>query len=162
MLSRFAQRVDLHVGNLMLGGPREKAAYVAEKTKRVAKNVRKVMRRYWKRWRQHGTLRDPVPRALAKVQKASFQAIFDYAPKTYGGKLTLFRAGKQPSGIQPDPALGWTEIAQGGLEIHEVPGYHGAIVYEPRVGVLAEKLAAALERAPAAGDGLRSGEAVKR
>jgi aspartate racemase len=151
MLSRFAQRVDLHVGNLMLGGPREKAAYVAEKTKRVAKNVRKVMRRYWKRWHQYGTLRDPVPRALAKVEKASFQAIFDYAPKPYGERLTLFRAGKQPSGIQPDPALGWTEIAQGGLEIHEVPGYHGAIVYEPRVGVLAEKLAAALERARAAG-----------
>jgi aspartate racemase len=146
MLSRFAQRVDLHVGNLMLGGPREKAAYVAEKTRRVLKNVRKVARRYYKRWKQHGSLHEHVPKTLAKVEKASFQAIFDYVPSPYAGKVTLFRAGKQPSGIQPDPALGWSKIAEGGLEIHEVPGYHGAIVYEPRVAVLAEALAAALER----------------
>jgi thioesterase domain-containing protein len=147
MISRFVQRVDLHVGNLMLGGPREKLAYVAEKSRRVAKNVRKVARRYYKRWKQHGTLREPLPKALARVEKASFQAIFDYAPKPYAGELTLFRAGKQPSGIQPDPALGWSKIAEGGLQIHEVPGYHGAIVYEPRVPVLAEKLAAALASA---------------
>ena len=152
MLSRFAQRVDLHVGNLMLGGPREKAAYVAEKSRRVAKNVRKVVRRYWKRFKEHGSLREPVPKALARVEKASFQAIFDYAPQPYEGRVTLFRATKQPSGIQPDAKLGWAKTAVGGLEIHEVPGYHGAIVYEPRVGILAEKLAAALERARASAE----------
>ena len=147
MISRFAQRVDLHVGNFLLGGPREKAAYIREKTLRVAKNARKVLRRYYKRFKQYGSFRDPTPPALQQVQQASFQAIYGYTPKPYPRRVTLFRAGKQPSGIHPDPEMGWGSVAAGGLDVHEVPGYHGAIVYEPRVRVLAEQLAVCLARA---------------
>ena len=147
MFSRLAQRVDLHVGNFLIGGPREKAAYVREKVLRVLRNVRKIARRYAKRFHQYGSFRDKTPPALRQVERASFEAIYGYTPKPYAGKITLFRAHKQPSGIHPDPLMGWGSVAAGGLDVHEVPGYHGAIVYEPRVKILAEKLAACLDQA---------------
>ena len=65
-------------------------------------------------------------------------------PRPYSGKVTLFRATEQPYGIHTDPACGWGDLALGGLEIYDVPGHHGAIVREPRVGILVQKLTACL------------------
>jgi thioesterase domain-containing protein len=63
-----------------------------------------------------------------------------YVLKPYGGRITLFRASVQPRGTYRDESLGWAALAQGGLDVHEVPGNHGAIVVEPRVRFLVEKL----------------------
>jgi len=68
-------------------------------------------------------------------------------PKPYPGCITLFRATEQPYGIYPDPALGWAELAIGGLEIVDVMGHHGAIIREPRVRALAQKLNESLRKA---------------
>jgi thioesterase domain-containing protein len=90
---------------------------------------------------------NPMAATLRKVEEASRRATVRYQPKPYPGRVTLFRASKQPAGIYPDPELGWTAIASGGVEVHEVPGHHGAIVYEPRIGTLAQHLARCLEEA---------------
>ena len=61
--------------------------------------------------------------------------------------MTLFRAIERDSRYYYEPLLGWTGLATGGIEIHEVPGHHLSIILEPRVRVLAEKLQAALDKA---------------
>lgn len=149
-LLRTVYRIDLHVGNLMVGGPREKMAYIREKSNRLRRRFA------WYAKKLFGAIRKrlrPLPRALRDVEKASHQSGRDYSPCPYVGPITLFRASKQPPGAYPDPNLGWSPFALGGLEIHEVPGHHGAIFYEPRVGLLAERLQECLERACVAARG---------
>ena len=57
----------------------------------------------------------------------------------------------------PDPTLGWSEWAAGGVEVHLVPGNHANLVYEPHVEVLAEKLRACLSQAQSAEECFDSG-----
>ncbi|MDQ3254480.1 MAG: hypothetical protein M3R15_11330, partial [Acidobacteriota bacterium] len=67
--------------------------------------------------------------------------------RTYPGRLTIFRAKVQLPGISPDPTMGWDGYAAEGLEIHEVSGFHGAIIVEPHVRFLVEKLNECFARA---------------
>jgi oxalate---CoA ligase len=43
--------------------------------------------------------------------------------------------------------MGWSGLAAGGLEIYEVPGRFGAIITEPNVQVMAERLQLCLQTA---------------
>jgi len=145
-VARFVERVDLHTGNFLVSeGPKEKLSYVMTKSRRLARDVVKNARRAAKRVKERMT--SPLPKHLRRVENASRRAVDQYVPKPYEGTITLFRATKQPAGYAPDLTLGWSGIAPGRIDVHEVPGYHGAIVYEPRVALLAEKLAQALAAA---------------
>lgn len=59
-----------------------------------------------------------------------------YSPKSYSGKVTLFRASIQPYGLVPNPTLGWETLVND-IEVHEVFGHHTSIVAEPYVRGLA-------------------------
>ena len=63
----------------------------------------------------------------------------NYEPGCYPGKLTLFRASRQPEGIIPDPYLGWQGHAAA-FEIVNVEGTHNSIMKKPDVGNLLEHL----------------------
>jgi amino acid adenylation domain-containing protein len=67
-----------------------------------------------------------------------------YKPKAYPGRINLIRSTTPSdySYYSPDYTadFGWTELAEGGLEIHYIPGDHVSIFEEPNVGVTAEKL----------------------
>ncbi len=73
-------------------------------------------------------------------------AVKQYQAKPFAGKITLFRALRQPMGIVADRALGWKNLAAE-IDIHDVPGFHANIVGEPRVGFLVQKLRPALAAA---------------
>jgi aspartate racemase len=147
-IARSLARVDLHWGNFLAAkGPAAKARYVAVKAGRVAHNVAKRASRAWRRLRPRREA--ALSRTLARVERSALKARKTYVPKPYPGKLTLFRASRQPSWFHPDPRLGWGRLAAGGLEIHEVPGHHGALAHEPRVAVLALELEKCLARARA-------------
>lgn len=88
-----------------------------------------------------------APWALLETERAINHALKNYTTRPYRGRLTLFRASKQPMGIYPDPTLGWGELVTGELVIHEVPGFHGTIVAEPHVRFLAEKLTTCIDEA---------------
>jgi thioesterase domain-containing protein/acyl carrier protein len=149
--TRFFERVDLHMGNLLVAeGLKGKLAYVATKSARVRKRLAIAGIGYWKKLKELSReIVDPLPPTLRKVENTSRKALNRYVPKAYPGRITLFRATKQPAVFNPDRELGWSRFAQGGVEVYDVPGYHGAIVYEPRVGILARQLAECLERAGA-------------
>lgn len=101
-----------------------------------------IMRRMYQNMRSKRSL----PSSYIQIEDQIKKAHAMYQPRVYSGKMTLFRASNQPLGIQPDETLGWGELVAGGIEIYEVPGHHGSVVSEPYVGVLAEKLAACIDR----------------
>ena len=82
------------------------------------------------------------------------KALSQYVPQVYPGRVTLFRTRKGVVTWHHDPKFGWGELAAGGLEIHDIPGWHFDIagwhtnfLREPDVQVLAEKLRACLDKA---------------
>ena len=92
----------------------------------------------------------PIPPSLRylRVREADHEAHREYVPRPYSGRVTLFRASRQPAGCYRDPQLGWGDLVPGGLEIHEIPGSHAAgLIKEPRVRVVVEKLKPCLSKA---------------
>jgi thioesterase domain-containing protein/acyl carrier protein len=65
-------------------------------------------------------------------------------------RILLFRASVGPSAdlFTVDPLLGWGEMAQGGVEVHEVPGTHGDV----GVGATAPLVAGIINRGIAGGE----------
>jgi thioesterase domain-containing protein len=45
-----------------------------------------------------------------------------------------------------EPDLGWTRVAQGGVELYHIPGHHWSIMNPPIVKTLARHLRECLER----------------
>jgi len=80
---------------------------------------------------------------LAREGEFRTQARARHRVRPCAGKIALFRAmdaiGHSP-GYRVDPLLGWGEVAQGGLDVHDVPGSHMGILEEPNVRVLADSL----------------------
>jgi thioesterase domain-containing protein/acyl carrier protein len=66
-----------------------------------------------------------------------------YLPKPYPGKVLLFQAHDRERGVfrsREGPEVLWKSIALEGLEVHEMPGGHGAMLTEPYVQQLAQIL----------------------
>ncbi|MET0340901.1 MAG: amino acid adenylation domain-containing protein [Polyangiales bacterium] len=81
---------------------------------------------------------------------AFFDAVAQYRPRPYRGKLTILRA------VQVDAALasvgrelGWSGLATEGIEVFDVPGSHDTLIDEPNAGVLGTTLRLCLEQAEA-------------
>lgn len=91
------------------------------------------------------------------------QAVKNYIPQFYPGKVTLFRATETPpvgwyylgrdfptpdDWHNRDPQYGWGELVGDGLELHDVPGNHGTMLKDlQNVESLAEKLQACFDQA---------------
>ncbi|MFN8060156.1 MAG: SDR family NAD(P)-dependent oxidoreductase [Vicinamibacterales bacterium] len=162
-------RVDLHWGNLKNMQARERWEYAREKLgqlpgryhrrimkriDRIEEGVRllllpKMLREQLKLTGESAKSvgRIDIPRAIRDVQVGVTQAARSYRLQPFAGEVTLFRATSQPPGIYPDRTNGWGELVTGKLVVHDVPGYHGAIIREPRVKALAEILNQCLEDA---------------
>jgi thioesterase domain-containing protein len=87
-------------------------------------------------------------RHLFNIFKINYQALRDYVPKFYPGRVTLFRASEELAKHPDRLTLGWERIAQD-VETHIVPGNHFNMAYIPHVSVLAEQLGICLSKARA-------------
>lgn len=137
----LAQKTEHHLINLSLLGYYEKLTYI----------------RGTARWWYQTRIQTRIDRLLSRnhngeadldslpVEAAIFQALKDYVPKVYPGRITLFRPAKQDGGVEHEPAFGWGRFAGAGVEVHTIQGYH-EIIQEPRARVLAERLRACLQR----------------
>ncbi len=83
---------------------------------------------------------------LIELCKSDFRASRNYVLHRYPGRATLFKASENPSLNPIDPTLGWSDWAEGGVDIQIVPGNHATMVYKPNVETLARKLAACIEQ----------------
>ncbi len=81
--------------------------------------------------------------AIEKLQHKHNQIFDNYQCRVYKGKIAVFRATEQAPGYYRESKFGWSKIALGGLEIHDVPGFHVGILESP---VLAEKLRVCLQK----------------
>ncbi|HTW87410.1 MAG TPA: non-ribosomal peptide synthetase [Candidatus Binataceae bacterium] len=77
-----------------------------------------------------------------------------YRPRTYPGPVTLFRLKGRPAAelYRPDPLLGWGRALANEPEVIDLnlmlkfPGAHNAMLREPHVGEVADKLRGAINR----------------
>jgi thioesterase domain-containing protein len=133
---RILQRINLQIGSLLLLDAKGKVKYVREKSILAWRRLKGSIKRI-----------DNGFKVLAEQHERDvLKAFEEYVPQPYPGRVTLFRASRQPAGYNNAYDLGWGELAGGGLEINEVPGEHGSIVVEPRVGTLAQKLKRCIEK----------------
>jgi amino acid adenylation domain-containing protein len=95
-------------------------------------------------------LRCPLKLRIFYIQEICFAARRRYKLMPFLGKIDLFRAEYQPPSdvFEEDPVLGWSGMAAGGIEVHQLPGDHKMYYLEPAAAaVLARKLRACLEQA---------------
>jgi thioesterase domain-containing protein/acyl carrier protein len=83
---------------------------------------------------------------LLDLCKSDFRASRNYTLRRYPGRLTLFKASEDLSRASSDPTLGWSDWAEGGVDVQMVPGNHANMVYQPNVETLAEKLTACIDQ----------------
>ena len=135
------ERVLVHWKNLLRLGP----AYLLNK-RMLGKVKNRLMSIYCEFYERLGL---PAPQACQsfayrkKKEEGNIEWVF--APKdVYPDRVTLFRAIDNIGFIEHD--LGWSELAPGGLEIHDVPGDTFNMLEEPHVQVLAKKLRDCIDR----------------
>jgi thioesterase domain-containing protein len=95
-------------------------------------------------------LRCPLKLRIFYIREICFAARRRYKLMPFLGKIDLFRAEYQPPSdvFEEDPVLGWSGMAAGGIEVHQLPGDHNMYWLEPATAaVLARKLRACLEQA---------------
>jgi aspartate racemase len=82
----------------------------------------------------------PKRRSPDSVLRQVYFPSADFQPKTYRGRVAVFRVSKQPRNRVSDPKLGWGQLAKGGVDIRVIPGTHETLLREPHVRVLASEL----------------------
>jgi amino acid adenylation domain-containing protein len=83
----------------------------------------------------------------ARVWEAHLRASDNYRPRSYPGRLVLFRTNIHPVFCSFDPTYGWGEFARAGVTVKIVPGDHESILAEPHVRKVAAELKECLGRA---------------
>jgi len=91
-------------------------------------------------------LHRPLPASLKIIQQLNFLAAYNYTPRLYHGRVSLFSATGDLTAAN-DLQEGWRVLGSLGVEVHEIPGDHINIIKEPHVRTLAEKLNECLESA---------------
>jgi thioesterase domain-containing protein/acyl carrier protein len=88
-----------------------------------------------------------IPPEFRRLLEAHYQAMREYLPQPYAGRVALFRANVRPLLRLHGWDLGWRRIAAKDLEIRAVPGNHETMLKPPHAGVLARALLDELDKA---------------
>lgn len=78
-------------------------------------------------------------KSAATLAEIHNRAAAHYNPRSYPGRLTLFRPRRKQDQVF-DPHQGWGDLAGGGVDVVEVPIHPQGMFVEPDVGKLAERL----------------------
>jgi acyl transferase domain-containing protein/thioesterase domain-containing protein len=89
----------------------------------------------------------PQIREFLHLFKVHAQAMRNYIPQNYPGRIIFFRAKEQNEVNPKNPELPWMQVAAVGVEVGEVPGNHITMNYPPHVQVMAEQLRVYLDEA---------------
>jgi thioesterase domain-containing protein len=77
---------------------------------------------------------------LLQIYRANTQALMNYVPQSYSGRITLFRVAKHNSEEFGDRTFGWGKLAEEKLDIQDVPGDHYTMLAKPNIEILAQQL----------------------
>ena len=146
-VKRRSASLGRHVGRLVFGPQRREYLRedLAERLDAIIGQGRQFI---------YGILRArgvSIPKFLHRAKDVNWFAALRYEALPYSGRVTLFRAITPLSFIDmpTDRELGWGPLAQGGVEVHEIPGTHREIMREPNVSVLAREVSKCLAAAHA-------------
>jgi len=128
---RLSRWFDYHRVNLRMMPARRKPAYLMERLTLLLVNL--------------GLYPSKNLDRIIKIHRAQSRARIAYAPPLYPGRITLFRARRQPLAGTTDLQSGWGRLAAQGVEVHEVAGSHSSMIVEPHVSTLAAELQACLD-----------------
>ena len=143
-VGHIIRRMGSHVSNIRGLSLDEKLSYVIDKAQYGPIKLRsKVWQMIYRSYERFGRA---LPRALRDVQEFNWLAARDYVPGLYDGRVTLFWASRDLR-ASFDLVEGWRVLAEGGMEVQEIPGTHLNIIKEPHVAELALKLGESLARA---------------
>jgi thioesterase domain-containing protein/NAD(P)-dependent dehydrogenase (short-subunit alcohol dehydrogenase family)/acyl carrier protein len=94
-------------------------------------------------------IKQPKTRRTLRVLKANINALLVYKLKPYRGRITVLRAEDQSimHKLHEDWTLGWGEVAEGGIDIVEVPGNHAVLMNPPYVERVAQVLREGMDKA---------------
>ena len=135
------ERLKFHLGSFSRLRPGQMMSYVKEKFRVAMDGELAAIFQSDKRGRQiSDQAKSEGHVALQNIQSINDYAVGIYRPKSYPGKMTLFKPIKNYAAF-PDPLMGWDGIAMDGLEVVELPMNPHAMLVEPFVQQLAEALA---------------------
>ncbi len=133
----FRDWLSLHLINLSGLKPKDKLTYfvngVNERFNKIIYSVKKILKKIL-----FPTNQQPITQEVPFYTVCE-QAVRNYTPQIYSGKIILFRSCEQPWWVAGDRLLGWTKLASAGVEVYDIPGQHNSIV-RANVHLLAEKL----------------------
>jgi amino acid adenylation domain-containing protein len=146
----LAQRLKLRFQYASGLASREKIRYFAYKVDRHLKGHLAKWQEGFQKMRYRALSMDVnagvVPSELRQlhVELALKRARDAYQPRAYPGRINLVRSTTPSDYSYYSPEytadLGWAELAEGGLEVHYVPGDHTSMFGESNIGVTAETL----------------------
>jgi thioesterase domain-containing protein len=134
---RLSRRVARFFGNVSTLSVGETAAYLWDKF------LTRTLRHTYSLAAALGIRQ--VPSFMKSTEDISWVSAMNYRPRPWPGRVTLFRASEQPDPNLPHD-LGWTPLAEQGVEVYELPGDHDLVFREPNIQVLAQQLRARLEK----------------
>ena len=135
--ARFIRNVYIWLCDFSEFKPQEKRDLVHRKLKVLRKRIGRLFKR--------PTAGEPVvdlekfintdlfPEHELKLWQVHMRADEAYVPRSYPGRVTLFRTRGQPIRCSLDPLHGWGELVQGGVDVQVVAGSHETIFMEPAV-----------------------------
>jgi thioesterase domain-containing protein/aryl carrier-like protein len=86
-----------------------------------------------------------LPEALRNTREANILAMLRYTPNRYPGRLTVLRSAEITVGTISEPSLGWSYLADGGVDVIECPGDHWTIVLDSNAATVGKHLERLLE-----------------
>lgn len=150
--SRFWKKTVFHIKRLRRKPWEDKVTYISEA---LARNWDWAVESYYMaNYRTMMWLQKSLGLSLSEAAfnnvYASMSAIHDLSVRPYPGKLSLFRAADVPNFAEMDATLGWSAVAQGGVEVNFVPGDHVSMFKKPYNRSLAQRLQQGLRESEAA------------
>jgi thioesterase domain-containing protein/acyl carrier protein len=77
------------------------------------------------------------------LERIFLSALEKYDPKPYAGQVAIFRADTKSI----EELSGWRDVITGPLELHDIPGTHSGMFFDPHVDELGRRLAASIDKA---------------
>jgi len=144
------ERIELEIDNMSVLSARRKAIHILDRLIRTNNMLQYKLEDFFDRlfpmlhlrykWHTRGY-------TLEKSVELSDDAYMAYHPEPLKNQVHLIRVSRQKGELLFDPALGWQGLAENGLHIYEVEGFHKNILKEPHVQGLANNLSDLLRNA---------------
>ena len=152
------ERVRIHLREARHGGPEYFRARIENRAMRARRSVERVQIRV--RRAAGAEISDEL--RVRQFIEDNITSALDYDIEPYLRPMAIFKASDDLFGERlAENGMGWARVAQGGLEVLQVPGGHVSMLDEPHVAHLANAIGSLLARASdGVGDAVASAEAL--